>query len=136
MSLPVRVPRPGADPQAAARRLIEGTYRAPAWSYGRAFVFEIMDEFAEIIGDYYTTTGDLPLSAFEFEPGSAERFAYGYVGAIVEGSEPWKWGIRHEFYGSCEQEVVRAMSILAAAARTCLYIMLEIATVEAAISTL
>jgi hypothetical protein len=101
--------------------------------HGRGYAFEILRKLALPIVIYYQTMDERPLSPYEFAPGSAEHFAYGYVAALLAGDEDAGVYYVDEFRGSCESELERAMSLMTSAASHCLNILALIQDVESSI---
>lgn len=144
MTLPSRVIAASADPEESAAQLIFYTRHqlpvlatrstAEARRHGRGFIFKTLAALAGTIVLYYKEVGDRPLAVHGFEPGSAEHFAYGYVGALYDGREDLCEQYLAHFWGSCENEVERAILLMADAASQCLNITELIKACEASIS--
>lgn len=146
MTLPTRVLAQAPDAQEHAVRLIVFTrHRFPEMAssvaaeirrHGREYIFKILGALATPITMYYREIGGQPLSPHGFEPGSAEHFAYGYVGAVLDGSQEWSESYMTHFRGSCESEIERAMLLLANTASQCLNLLAQIQEFDSAISAL
>lgn len=146
MTLPSRVRAPEADPEERACQLIVFTrHHFPEMASrtatdirrrGRNYTFKVLAALAGPIVLYYQEIGDRPLSAHGFEPGSAEHFSYGYVGAVLDGLDDLRGEHLETFWGSCESEIERAMLLMAGTASQCLNLLAQIQQFDAAISAL
>lgn len=106
------------------------------WSQGRSHVFETLSRLATPIACYYMEVGDKPLPEFTFPVGSAERFAYGYVRAIMEGDGYWVGRLREQFSHTHAAEVERALRYMASSAAQCMNLIDEMGEFDAAVSQL
>lgn len=146
MTLPTRVRVPEADPEESTAQLIVFTrHHFPEMASrtatnirrrGRGYTFKILAALAGPIVMYYREINDRPLSAHGFEPGSAEHFSYGYVGAVLDGRDDLRDEHLETFWGSCESEVERAMLLMAGTASQCLNLITQMQQFDAAISAL
>lgn len=143
LPLPVRTPRAPFDADGHAARLIVlirhdfpdmlPQVLSDIWMRGRDAALAVITTLATPTALYYTQVGERPPLEYWFEPGTAERFAYGYVGAVAEGDARECALLLEDFSRAGEDEVRRAMILMATSAAQSMDIMDRIAGVEAAI---